>query len=292
MGPTARLSGVIRRRLGSAVGVALLALAASGCATFEDSGVAARVGDESLTQDRLAAMMREAMGDDEAQTAPSNLSTEILNSFLLDQIIRTDLAAAGVTPPAPAVDDTLASLNVAAGDAFAAWQATPPNPVSDAVVRAEYERGPVESDMACTRHILVASPGEARDVLARLDDGEPFADVAAQDSTDTGSAANGGSLGCMNTGQFAQTFVPEFVQAALDAEVGTPVGPVESQFGFHVIELTPFDDLAPDALAPLLASPSVRLEFVSRGLDVWVDPRFGAFEGAFGVVPLGQPARG
>lgn len=259
---------------------------------FDDSGVAARVGDVTLSEERLAAMMREAIGDDEAATAPTNLSSEILNSFLLDQIIRADLAAAGVEVPAPAADDTLAALNVAAGDAFARWQATPPTPVPDEVVRAEYDRGPLESDMACTRHILVATAGEARDVLARLDAGEAFVDIAASDSTDTGSAPNGGSLGCMNTGQFVQTFVPEFVQAALDADVGVPVGPVESQFGFHVIELTPFDELAPEALAAVLASPTVRLEFVSRDLDVWVDPRYGAFEGAYGVVPLGQPSRG
>lgn len=254
--------------------------------------MAARVDDETLSEDQLAAMMREAMGDEEAATAPTGLSTEILNTFLLDQIIRADLAAAGAPAPDPPADDTLASLNVAAGNSFAAWQATAPSQVPPDVLRAEYERGPVESDMTCSRHILVDTEDEAEGVLDRLAAGEAFADVAAEVSTDTGSGANGGSLGCMGTGQFAQAFVPEFVQPALAAEIGVPVGPVESQFGFHVIELTPFDELTADQLAPVLASPTVRLEFVSRGLDVWVDPRFGSFEGAFGVVPLGQPARG
>lgn len=287
---TGSLSGVVGRPLASAAVLTLAVVGLSGCTTFTDAGVAARVENETLSQEQLTAMMREAGGDESATTAPTALSTQILNSFILGQIISADLVAAGAPLPDPPADDTLDSLNAAVGNAFATWQVTPPTAVPTDVLRAEYERGPTESDMACTRHILVATEAEAEDVLDRLADGETFADVAAEVSTDTGSAASGGSLGCMNTGEFAQTFIPEFVTPALAAEVGVPVGPVESQFGFHVIELVPFDELTDADLAPVLASPTVRLEFAARDMDVWVDPRFGAFEGAFGVVPLGQPA--
>ncbi len=83
----------------------------------------------------------------------------------------------------------------------------------------------------CAAHILVATEDEANDVLARLSDGEAFADLALELSLDTGSGANGGDLGCAAPGGY----VREFAEAAMAAEIGVPTDPVESQFGFHII---------------------------------------------------------
>lgn len=85
----------------------------------------------------------------------------------------------------------------------------------------------------CTAHILVATADEAADVLARLDAGEDFAVVATELSLDTGSGAAGGSLGCASP----TTYVPEFAAVTVTAEIGEVAGPVQSQFGFHLIRV-------------------------------------------------------
>ncbi|HEY7470657.1 MAG TPA: peptidylprolyl isomerase [Acidimicrobiia bacterium] len=85
----------------------------------------------------------------------------------------------------------------------------------------------------CASHILVATEQEANDVLGRLEAGEDFATLATEVSTDTGSGAVGGDLGCA----IAENYVPEFASALSAAEVGVPTQPVETEFGYHVILL-------------------------------------------------------
>lgn len=106
----------------------------------------------------------------------------------------------------------------------------------------------VQGTEACVSHILVDTEEEANDVLSRLEDGEDFADVASEVSTDTGSATSGGDLGCGSPAQY----VEPFKEAVLDAPVGE-VNPeaVQSQFGYHVILVTErteptLDDLPTD----------------------------------------------
>jgi hypothetical protein len=130
------------------------------------------------------------------------------------------------------------------------------------------------------QHILVEERAQAEDVLARLDAGEPFADVAADTSTDPGSAAQGGSLGCAPLSTFRQQFIPEFVEGSLAAEVGVPTQPIESEFGHHVIRVTPFDELAGD---DILVS---RLIALADWHEVETDPEIGVWEFP-NVVPLG-----
>ncbi len=86
---------------------------------------------------------------------------------------------------------------------------------------------------ADVRHILVESEETALDVLDALQNGESFADLARALSTDTGSGARGGELGESYVGNF----VPEFSEAIETAEIGELVGPVETEFGFHIIQV-------------------------------------------------------
>ncbi|MCQ3929126.1 MAG: hypothetical protein DPW16_01595 [Chloroflexi bacterium] len=73
---------------------------------------------------------------------------------------------------------------------------------------------------------------EAEQVLAALNAGEPFA-ALAQAVSDDGSGANGGGLGW----SASSGYVPEFKTAVDTADIGAIVGPVCSQFGFHVIQV-------------------------------------------------------
>lgn len=92
---------------------------------------------------------------------------------------------------------------------------------------------PASEEQVDARHILVATEEEAQDILAALAEGEPFAELAQSASTDTGSGANGGELGWAGRGRY----VPEFEDAVFNAEIGAIVGPVQSEFGYHIIQV-------------------------------------------------------
>jgi parvulin-like peptidyl-prolyl isomerase len=83
------------------------------------------------------------------------------------------------------------------------------------------------------RHILVATREEALDVIAALQAGESFAALAAAVSTDTGSAQNGGLYDWAP----ALNYVEAFKEAALTLELGVISEPVETEFGFHVMQV-------------------------------------------------------
>ena len=82
-------------------------------------------------------------------------------------------------------------------------------------------------------HILVKTEDEANKIMKRINDGEDFAAVAKRFSS-CPSGKNGGDLGWFGKGQM----VPEFEQVAFGNDAGKIVGPVKTQFGFHVIKVT------------------------------------------------------
>ncbi|MCY4527104.1 MAG: peptidylprolyl isomerase [Anaerolineaceae bacterium] len=83
------------------------------------------------------------------------------------------------------------------------------------------------------RHILVAESGEADDLLAALADGDSFAALAMASSLDAGSGRAGGELGWTPV----HNFVRPFAEAVSAAQPGATIGPVETEFGWHVIQL-------------------------------------------------------
>ena len=82
-------------------------------------------------------------------------------------------------------------------------------------------------------HILVKTEDQAKQIMKRLTDGEEFAAVARRFSS-CPSGKNGGDLGWFGKGMM----VPEFEKVAFEEEVGKVVGPVKTQFGYHVIKVT------------------------------------------------------
>jgi peptidyl-prolyl cis-trans isomerase C len=82
-------------------------------------------------------------------------------------------------------------------------------------------------------HILAKTEDDAQRMMKRINDGEDFAAVARRFSS-CPSGKNGGDLGWFGKGQM----VPEFEKAAFETEPGNVVGPVKTQFGYHVIKVT------------------------------------------------------
>ena len=79
-------------------------------------------------------------------------------------------------------------------------------------------------------HILVNSEKDAQNILARLEKGESFEALAKRFSK-CPSRSKGGNLGWFGKGDM----VPEFENAAFNAKKGEVVGPVKTEFGYHLI---------------------------------------------------------
>jgi len=150
-----------------------------------------------------------------------------------------------------------------------------------------------KSEFACASgkdvaHILVATQAKAQLILDQIRAGAPFATLAEQDSTDTASGAQGGALGCLAPGEF----VPAFETAAEKAPVGTPIGPVHSQFGYHIILVTRATagfaavqtqvDQAIAQQGQTVAQNAI--DALLKLFHVHLDPRFGTW----GLTPNGQ----
>ena len=86
---------------------------------------------------------------------------------------------------------------------------------------------------ASARHILVDDKSTCEVLKSRIEAGEDFAAVAREYSN-CPSGQQGGDLGEFQPGQM----VKEFDQVVFSAEVGKVHGPVQTQFGYHLIEIT------------------------------------------------------
>jgi len=88
-------------------------------------------------------------------------------------------------------------------------------------------------DQVWARHILVATLEEAESILSKLEVGESWVDLTSEYSLDTGSKDSGGDLGWFGRGKM----LPEFEAAAFALNEGEISDPIETQYGFHIIQL-------------------------------------------------------
>ena len=179
-----------------------------------------------------------------------NLPDDVLLNGLLDQLIDQQLLA---DAQAAGPDGDPASIRLHLENerrgalAGIAAEAAVRDAVDDAKVQAAYDGQIAEfkpQPEYHAAHILVDSEDKAKALKAEIDGGADFAELAAANSSD-GSAASGGDLGWFGPGQM----VPEFEAAVVAMEPGTVAGPVQTQFGWHLIKLDETRQSAAPALA-------------------------------------------
>lgn len=90
---------------------------------------------------------------------------------------------------------------------------------------------------ARARHILVETEAQCESLKQEIEAGADFAEVAKQHSL-CPSGAQGGDLGEFGQGQM----VPEFDEVVFNGELNTVHGPVKTQFGYHLLEITSRSD--------------------------------------------------
>lgn len=130
-------------------------------------------------------------------------------------------------------------------------------------------------------HILVDTPEVAQQVVDQLGKGSSFADVAKQVSKDTAAAAQAGLLMCVGSSQWPQ--IDESFRAAAEAlPVGGISAPVQTQFGYHVIQVLEFNQTNAQPLVVASAQPADPLADLLgnylKKAKISVNPQFGTLK--------------
>lgn len=253
------------------IGITLLGLLLTACASrqsgaqYEAAGgtVAFRVGATTVTVEDVRRRMEQDFGppiqnllaqgqtiEEIAQLAEQqNIRNALFENMIQEELLVQAARRQGIGVDPKAVDEVIGAeqqqLNLQR-DGSAAFEKLTGQRVSMAreqLVVAMIARH-TTADMFKARHILVADEATADKVLAELNNGRTFADLAQEYSIDPGSKDQGGELGWTPKGDFD----PEFERVGFSAELQKPVK-VNTQFGWHVIEVEarqgqrPFENL-------------------------------------------------
>lgn len=231
--------------------IALLGLSLAACnkqagGGSGDSTVLATVNGSPITQGMLDSFVRAQANGQLPQLSPvqkASLVKTMVNMELLAQQARKD----GVDKQADVASEIQLNTNSILAQNLVEAYLKKHSP-SDADLKAAYDDKVKAMDphQYKARHILVKDQATAKDIIAQLNKGASFAALARKDSTDTLSASNGGELGDWFAGN---TMVPEFSQALVKLKKGEYTHePVQTQYGWHVIQLEDVRDQAPPSM--------------------------------------------
>jgi parvulin-like peptidyl-prolyl isomerase len=281
----------------------------AGCSHPFHGGAAAVVGDGRISSSELGTMVNRGLAavpaDSTSKPATIDLERLDLSQLIQLQVLKRMAKDLKVTVTDAQID---AELTVAAGDstlddlyAKAASQGVDKKtlrtfaevvayekailnglPIAQDKVQAAYDSAKTSTfEEVHVAHILVATKAEADAINAQLQaDPTQFAALAAKSSTDTGSKANGGDLGFVTRGGGLDA---DFAAAAFAGKDGTIIGPVQTQFGFHLIKVIAHRTISLADATPQLKQQLNGDAFVAAfkkaaaGLSISVNPRFGAW---------------
>jgi len=303
-----RLRNLITERRGTRVRPAFLALASLAAALLVACGTAgevATVDGEPITFDEVSVLIPDAGDTVDVTRFANSLMLVVADRVMSSQaeqdfgVVRTEqqvdaklgelLLQTGLT--AEQIYETYglteASLRLIAAQEVTAEQVAAElvagaGPPAEEELMAIYEASLGELTQVCTAHILVETEEEGHAVYDRAVAGEDFGALAMELSTGP-SGPNGGDLGCSSP----STYVAEFAAATLEAEVGIPFGPVQTNFGWHVLlvnarTVPAFEDVRDGLAEDLQLSDGNRrwVEWLTRVLteaEVTVEPEYGTW---------------
>jgi len=169
------------------------------------------------------------------------LPDDMLFKGLIDQAIQQTALEQSVADSKSKRDEIWMRTDQRSYLAGKALQAVVQAAVTDAALQTAYDEKYTNAPAAkeySAQHILVDSEEKAKELKGQIDGGADFAELAKSNSTDTGSAVNGGDLGWFGVGMM----VKPFEDAVIAAAPGTVVGPVQTDFGWHLIKLNEVRD--------------------------------------------------
>lgn len=226
------------------LGAALAACKPSGSSA--DGAVLATVDGKAITESDLRALERQNNHGQEMQL--DDVRRQAAIKYLVNMQLLTTEAEKNGLDQKPDLQADLASIRnnmLAEADARDYVEKHKP---SEADIKAAYDEQVKKMDPHeyKARHILVATEGEARDIIVQLGKGANFAVLAKKDSLDPGSKGNGGELGDWFS---ADKMVPEFGAALAKLKKGEYTHePVKSSYGWHVIMLEDVRSTTPPTL--------------------------------------------
>ena len=186
-----------------------------------------------------------------------DLEDSVLFNGIIEQLIQQQLLASSVeTPPSwlpTAMENqerNLLSTIVIDDIRAGALSGT----ALQSAYEAKFPAGGGEEEYQAS-HILLETEDKARELLKLLDEGADFATLAQEHSTGP-SGPRGGDLGWFGKGQM----VPDFENAVLSMTPGTYAGPVQTQFGYHLILLTDRRVMARPSLEEVRGELEVELQ--------------------------------
>lgn len=211
-------------------------------ATPASPAVPAKTGDIVVSQPQLDLIVRERVAQGQADTPE-------LREFLRDELVNRELFIRAAKAKGMDRDATMKTQMQVAADSILIRQYINDymgaNAVSDDTLKKEYEtiKAGLGDKEYRARHILVEKKEDAEALIKQLQAGAKFEDLAKANSKDPGSKDNGGDLDWAVPSNYVKPFADALVALQKGKYTATPV---QSPFGFHVIQL---DDTR-DAKAP------------------------------------------
>ena len=241
------------------------------------STVVATVGETELTLGHMLDVKRQL--PDQYQSLDDNT----LFNGIIEQLIQQELLASSMTkdPSWLAIAMQNQRRNILSSVVINELRT---NSVTERALQAAYAAkfpvGSGEQEYKAS-HILVETEQKARELLALLDGGADFSGLATEHSTGP-SGPRGGDLGWFGKGQM----VAPFEKAVMGMEAGTYTGPVQTQFGYHLIFLNDRRETSSPAFEDVRSELEVEIQNTAveehlRGLMAtanvimpteWIDP--------------------
>ena len=222
-----------------ACGMALPALAQDDAPTADT--VVATVNGTEITLGELIILREKLPAQYQA------LPDDMLFKGLIDQAIQQTALEQSVADTATKRDELWMRTDQRSYLAGKALQAVVQAAVTDEALQKAYDEKYATAPAAKeynAQHILVDSEEKANELKAQIDGGADFAELAKANSTDTGSAVNGGDLGWFGLGMM----VAPFEEAVVAATPGTVTAPVKTDFGWHLIKVNEVRDATKPAI--------------------------------------------